>query len=624
MTVIVPSLRPQENYLVANAIRTNASTEYRRSVPAATQANVQQTMLAMWDYVPLRNEFISALVNRIGMEILRGQLWSNPLGIFKMGMLPYGDTIEEVAVDLAQAYTYDFERNYLENILFGQEPTRAQSFFHKINRQEMFKVTVNETGLKRAFTEQNGLWNFVAALLQSATNADQQNEFLTIIQTLQEFYRAGGFFKVNVPDVADNASTADDARSLIRSVRGLAGQLQFLSKNYNPARMPVFANPDKLIVLMTPESQAAIDVEALAAAFNIDRSQMVGRTIILPFLPIPGAQAILTTSDLFVIADTLIENREQQNAAGLYTNHFLHHHGIISLSPFVPAILFTTEEGDVIPFEETPVTGVNTIEVADGTTGIDVTALVRGQAFVAVTTAITEGDNDGVRYELVSKTNGPLSVRSKIEQTGVIIIAKDESSTAVTINAYALDTDVPQLKATLDLSVVGTRIHYWPFDAEIDDDADGSYEVLPDAPTDVANLVTIPDTEGVIYKKAIATGVTFTDAGDIVTVPSHAAPVNTPIVFGAITTTTGVVAGTVYYVKTVLSANTFTVSAAPGGAVLALTTNGSAASATFTVAHNSTHPIVASTTFTAAADTGGVPPYELAAGATTSWTFVPA
>lgn len=71
--------------------------------------------------------------------------------------------------------------------------------------------------------------------------------------------------------------------------------------------------------------------------------------------------------------------------------------------------------------------------------------------------------------------------------------------------------------------------------------------------------------------------VTFTDAGDLVTVSAaHGLSVGDAVMFGAITSTTGISANATYYVKTVPSATTLTLSTTPGGSTLALTTDGSA------------------------------------------------
>ena len=81
--------------------------------------------------------------------------------------------------------------------------------------------------------------------------------------------------------------------------------------------------------------------------------------------------------------------------------------------------------------------------------------------------------------------------------------------------------------------------------------------------------------------KGANVAVAFTDANDLVTLVAHALPIGTPVVFSAITTTTGITAGTVYYVS--FSDNTtadiFVLSATLAGAhagtgIVALTTDG--------------------------------------------------
>lgn len=71
--------------------------------------------------------------------------------------------------------------------------------------------------------------------------------------------------------------------------------------------------------------------------------------------------------------------------------------------------------------------------------------------------------------------------------------------------------------------------------------------------------------------------VTITNASPgVITWTAHALAANTPVVFsttGALPT--GLTAGTTYYVKTVLDANTFTVSATPGGTVINTSSAGS-------------------------------------------------
>lgn len=86
---------------------------------------------------------------------------------------------------------------------------------------------------------------------------------------------------------------------------------------------------------------------------------------------------------------------------------------------------------------------------------------------------------------------------------------------------------------------------------------------------------------GAITQGGTVAGGTWTIAastGIFTSVSDHGLAVNDPVILGAITTTTGATAGVVYYVKTVPTTKTLTLSATRGGTALALTTDGSVAS----------------------------------------------
>lgn len=621
MVLDIRPFKRTNNVNILNAIRNHATLDYRNRIPLATQANIQDNLARLTEFRPLMNEFVDALVNRIGLEIIRGSLWTNPLSHFKYGMLQFGDTIEEINVGLIKAIRFDPDKDYLEQDIFGRETPDVQSSFHKVNRMDVYKLTVDETLLKRAFNSEYGLSDFVTKLMATPQTSDEWDEFLLTTSLFGEYYRNGGFFKVQVPDVSSADSDEADAKYMLRRLREFTGNLGFMSTYYNASGMPVAAPVEDLELFVTPEALGAIDVEALAGAFNEDKAKFMGRVTIVPkeYFRIPGVQAVLTTKDFFIIADELIETTSVQNPMGLHTNYFLHHRQVISASRFVPAILFTTEEGDVIDPEVIEPESVDVPTLTD-VNGDAVTVLTRGAMHTVTADVDPDGANDAVRFELV----GAQSLRTYLSQTGTLHVAPEEDATELTVNVYAVDDfGTPQLSNTYTFDVVGAKVEYWPNRGVFEDaDNDGVLEPeLPDPLTisDAWN-VRIPSTEGLQWRKTIATGVTFTDSGDVVTVPNHKANVDDKIVFGTITSTTGVSAGTTYYIKEILTDNTFTISATKGGSVLALTTNGSAASATIDVENGSLQNVPASSTrvFSAVAASAA---YEIPGGVTSSWSF---
>lgn len=506
------------NEVILNALRDKASPDYQSRIPEATKASVQDTLQHLLDNRPLWNEFVDALVNRIGLVLVKNNTWTNPLAKFKRGMMQFGDTIEEINVGLIKSKTYNADREALERDIFGNYPPVVQASYHKINRQEYYPITINEPLLQRAFLDGTGLSSFIGEVMKSPTNSDQVDEFLLTCSLFAEYHRAGGFFKVSVPDIADADSTAAEAKAFLRAARAYAGNLQFMSTAYNAAGMEIAANPEDLELFITPEALAAIDVEALAGAFNIDKAEMVGRITVIPKqnFGIEGAQAILTTKDFFVIADNRLEMAGIWNPVTLSNNQFFHHWEIISASRFVPAILFTSTEATTeISTDDTPVTSVSALTVTDES-GATVTKVERGEFYQIVGSAITTpggGENDAIRLEL----SGALSTKTKLTQEGTLRPHESESAANLTVTAYAVDDNTKT--ATVTVAVVGAKANYWPNPSvDEDTDEDGLYEVTPKDLEMVDTKVTIPTVKGVQYKKAgvnVDNGTVHTIAGTV-------------------------------------------------------------------------------------------------------------
>lgn len=454
--------RPKTNEQILNAIRKESSSGYQQRIPAATKANIQDVVRKLEQNRPDWNEFSTALVNRIGQEIFRSNSWTNPLAKFKGPDLATGDTIEEVAVNFALAYTYNSDRDYLEREIFGQERPDVRAAYHKINSQKFYKITINDVTLRRAFDTPGGLSNFIQELMNVPSNSDEYDTFLEMTSLFREYFDAGGYFKVNVPDVGASNSTEAQAKAMLRVVRELADKFTIPSPHYNAAGLEsVHAQRDDLELFLTPEANAALDVNALAAAFNIDSASIPSRTTIVPkeYFRIPGVQGVLTTRHFFVCADSHYEVTEQQNPVGLYRNHFLHHHQVISTSTFAPAVLLWTGAGDTITISDPDVVDVEEIVILNSE-GEPVTEVERGGVYHVTGNAITDpegGYNTAVRVEF----KGLESPRSfYIPNNGTLVIAPDETGETLTVKGYATDNNAITEETTF--AIEGDILNLWP------------------------------------------------------------------------------------------------------------------------------------------------------------------
>lgn len=470
----IPVLKPSSNIAMMNAIRDVASPDYQARIPLVDQANIEATAKDILNHRATRNEFMDVLVNRIGMVTVRENSWTNPLAIFKKGFLAEGDTVEELATDLIKAYTYDHDRESMEKMLFGTHRVGAQASFHKVNRQDMYAVTINTMQLERAFlNSQGGLYQFQGQLLNSALTSDQWDEYLLMTQLFAIYHDNGGFFNVQVPDLHTISSSETEAKQALRMMRTYAGKLKFLSRLYNAAGLPVHADPSKLVFITTPEWRAAVDVDALAAAYNIERAEVMGRIVEVQQedVGIPGFQALVTTEDFFQVYDKVLDSSQQWNPVTLSNNHFLHHHQIISASRFVPAILFSTAATTPTPEQVKPVSAsVSAVTVKDKE-GATVTGdLVRGEVYDLAATVTTNpaGGNIGVIWGLVGQSD-PMTF---IRETGVLHVGPNEQG-PLKVTAFAAD-DVSVKSAELSLTILAdSGVTLWPRDRDQDGNVDG-------------------------------------------------------------------------------------------------------------------------------------------------------
>ena len=440
-------LRDKDNVAILNAIREDGTAEYYKRIPKATQGNLSQVLKHLTNNPPAYNEFIDALVNRIGSTMVRGITWNNRLAKFKRQKIEYGDTIEEAQVGLIKSHVYSPDRDYLERELFGKHDVPIETSFHKRNRQEYYPITINEAQLQAAVLNPDGLGSFVAQILSSPTTSDEWDEFLATCSLFSEYEKDGGFYHVHVPDLRVTTATEADAKAALRKMRAMAGTITFPSTRYNAAHMHVTAQPGDLELFITPEAMATIDVEALAGAFNVEKADMIGRTTIIPaeHFGVDGCQAIMTTADFFMIADNKLQNTTQYNPVSLGTNYFLHHWEIISASRFVPAVMFTTGADDQHIVIQPKVTGLGEGTVVDAE-GKAVTKAEPGQK-VVVNFPLEGTDLGGAEIGIDYEVSGNKDKRTKIDNEGVLSIGIRESADTLTITGTCVITDPADPKA---------------------------------------------------------------------------------------------------------------------------------------------------------------------------------
>lgn len=322
---------------ILNNIRANASSEYQTRVPVATQQNIVTIGNALETYTLLYNEFAVALFNKIGKTIIESKLFKNKLARFKSGAITTQQDVEEIFVDMGKAASaYDPNGT---NPLGRRNDDNVKVAYHRMNRQDCYDISIGDIDFIRVFRSEASLDNFIKSKINAVYSRANHDEWLYMKNTLATF---DGYFDYGVPAI-ENATAADNAKAFVKTLRKAVNDVSFASTKYNKAGVTTWTDPDKLVLLVNKDVVSEVDVEVLAKAFNMGKTD-INVTIITmdDFGTLTDTYGLLIDEEFFKVWDTLSRMESQRNAQGLFTNFFYHVHQILSASPFKTAVRFTT------------------------------------------------------------------------------------------------------------------------------------------------------------------------------------------------------------------------------------------------------------------------------------------
>lgn len=349
------------NQTIAGRIWLSGTNDYQQRVPAPDVADMAATSKFLFDPMNRKylNEFMDSFVNRIGTQVVHNTEWENPLAVFKRATMRYGSAIQESAIKWIKGHSYNLE----DNVFFELAKPEAAVWYHTVNRQERYDITVELPDLQKAFLDEYGLNRLIDAILTVPRNSDNYDEYLSMMQQIAYYEENWGFYKHQLTAVPNDE---ESGKAFLKAVRADAMKLAYPTAYYSPVSakygIPVFAKPEELVLFVTADVAASVDVDTLAAIFNLDKAEIRYRQIVVPEFPDQNGFALLTTDQFFVAADYVYANESFYNPKNLATNYYLHHWEIVSASPFVPAILYTTD------------TGTSNTTVTQSVTGLAITA----------------------------------------------------------------------------------------------------------------------------------------------------------------------------------------------------------------------------------------------------------
>lgn len=407
---------------VLNVIRQNATAVYQDRIPEATAENLHEVGDAILTYEAQANEFVNALVNRIGLVILNNRMATNPLAALKKGRLAVGETIEEIYIDVIKAQTYD--PRAAQDTLFKRHLPNVSSVFHSVDSQLNYPLTISNEQLRKAFLSYDSLDRFIAGLVDSMYKSATLDEFIQMKQLISEWNENSRFIVEPITAVTDAAS----AREAMIKIKAVSDGMTIFNNQMNYAGVWTSTPKDEQYLITTPDFNARMDVDVLAAAFHMDKAEFAGHVIVVDNigdLGDVGIEAILVDKNWYQVYDYLRTFKTAYNGEGLYWNYFYHVWMVYSLSPFANAVAFGTATPTVTKLTVTPTTATlkagGSVQIATSVTGT-------GDPTSKCTFALT-GNTDP---ETVVNTMGKVILGSKETGPSITVTATSVQDTSKT------------------------------------------------------------------------------------------------------------------------------------------------------------------------------------------------
>lgn len=322
------------------------SNDFQQRIPnpeIADYVNVVSELFAPYNN-DLFNQF-SGLLNGLMGTFIESKTFYNPLKNLKKPAARFGNSARHVAVAYMHAHSY----NVTSETLLKLEKPQYREWFYSTTAPRRYEFSWSRYELSRVFASDGyGFDDLLAATISQMISSDEYDEMNLMIQAFAEAdQRMGGLFR---HQITGNINTDAGGKELLTAIRTYAGRMKFPTMLYNHIDIPVYENGDTLILWVTPEVRATLDVNTLASVFNLDKADIQYRIITIPEFPLPNVYAALTSEDFIYCRDVQYGIEPPfYNPENLTYKYYLHHAQMIGVNPVANCVLFGTEANTTVP-----------------------------------------------------------------------------------------------------------------------------------------------------------------------------------------------------------------------------------------------------------------------------------
>lgn len=395
-----------------NAMREMSVEEnsiYHKYIPTISDEDTISVMQPILDSQNLNvmNDFVG-LLKKVVYTAVYNKTFNNPLVGLEGERMPLGNFIESAYINPSHAR--GFNVNDFAGLLQKYEAEVAVEYY-AINSDLQYCVTLTREKIRNAFTSWDALENLISGYINSLYNGAYITRYNQTKGLVTGAFAGNNVQYKIVSDVTDEQS----AKALIRQLRATFSKMQIPSTNFNAwnkvkggrLALKTWSDPEDVVVLISADVEALVDVEVLANAFNMSKTDFLGRVIVVDdfsqynedgTLALDGSmiKAVIADKAFFKIKTQDFAMDEFYNANNRTWQYYLNDVRMVNFSLFANAVVFATSAPTVdataieaekstatvvagskvvVPFELTP---------PNATTTVTATSSAEGKATVQV------------------------------------------------------------------------------------------------------------------------------------------------------------------------------------------------------------------------------------------------
>lgn len=327
---------------VTNAELINAilSSEYGDRIPLATKDNLTDVAEKILSYAPAKNSLLDALYNKVALTIIDSMEFENPFDRFRRADITYGDTLEDIFVDIPEGYEYDAK----DENPFAQVQPDVKALYHTINKQLQYEQTIHDPEFRRALRSPYGLDSLVTRIVNSLREASKIDDFLIGKEILSTESAYGKVVYLGERTADKNA----DGKALLEAIKTAGDGMKFPTREFNQQGVMDNTPKSRQVLFITSQYKNILDLDVLAGLYNLSKAEITQMMIELDNFNDKTTIACALVDERFLNFHYALQDGGLiYNPKALATNHFWNSWSINTASLFKNAVLFKFEDKPV-------------------------------------------------------------------------------------------------------------------------------------------------------------------------------------------------------------------------------------------------------------------------------------